>query len=804
MSKINRYNGNVKAFASESTGSERTIFGDLSQSNTLDANITADFFRGWGIVGVEDNPTKQDFNGLSFTLGQLISYLHQSGVPEWNTLQEYYEGSVVTTLYGIYKLKAGGDGTVDPDTDAGVNWEAAATRAEVENRVIRVTSIAAMEAYSAPVGYVFSLNAGGRSGVFDVVSGNFSSELTADTENGIYIGLSDNPAATSKVAKRRITNGVVHLAWFDPDVTGATEVQAVIQSAVNLTPDYGTLTYAGLQGTMLIDIPAVQSVPRRRGIYIDHPMTLKGSAGVTTKVKDFCSAWLTYTGVMHVYQAESSDVTIDGVFVDANADNHYETDGSGNLWWEAGPEGKRPPNGIAAYCPNGTPNLKNVVLENNEIYRPLGGLSANGSLGSDGPFALNNPSFLASNLLTNLVDGIVMRNNTVRRARGNGCNLSTGVINGEVYGNKFLNLMYHSARFYASTLNCHAYDNHTFTDYDDLATGYNSTDLYYWRTDLVGDEQYLIRRSGYRIGSEFTSTIDCSMTNNVIAYESNNPESSIIDVDSPDAASFQTNISAVKNVQIKNNKSYRSPFLGLFGIALASSDDGKDTEGVVFSGNEIYGCFRRQVLFQGNNYTAHDNYFEDCSAASIFGGIILLKGDKIRYFRNTHRYNINGGNSSNNVFEIRSTTADNENNMFVSDNLIEGYTGNNAVITDAGVFVHGSNIGIKPALQNGWTNQGDELTLYLNCAGQVSAVGYLNGGASTSDTVVSLPGGYGSKENSDGRGVALQIANIGDGTALAEVFPLRVTTGSLILDRRGMTASRIAFTFTYQADGRLF
>jgi hypothetical protein len=34
MAKINRYNGNVKSFASESTGSERTIFGDLSQSNT--------------------------------------------------------------------------------------------------------------------------------------------------------------------------------------------------------------------------------------------------------------------------------------------------------------------------------------------------------------------------------------------------------------------------------------------------------------------------------------------------------------------------------------------------------------------------------------------------------------------------------------------------------------------------------------------------------------------------------------------------------------------------------------------------
>ena len=73
----------------------------------------------------------------------------------------------------------------------------------VNGAVIRVTSISAMEAYSAPVGYVFSLNAGGRSGVFDVVSGDFSTELAADTLNGIYVGLADNVTGTTKVAKRR-------------------------------------------------------------------------------------------------------------------------------------------------------------------------------------------------------------------------------------------------------------------------------------------------------------------------------------------------------------------------------------------------------------------------------------------------------------------------------------------------------------------------------------------------------------------------------------------------------------------------
>jgi len=98
MAKIDRYNGNMEAFAADALSTERTIFGDTAQSDTLDANITADFLRGWGIVGVNENPTKQDFNGLAFTLGQLISYLHQRGIAEWNIARGVIlSGSVVTT-----------------------------------------------------------------------------------------------------------------------------------------------------------------------------------------------------------------------------------------------------------------------------------------------------------------------------------------------------------------------------------------------------------------------------------------------------------------------------------------------------------------------------------------------------------------------------------------------------------------------------------------------------------------------------------------------------------------------------------
>ena len=140
MAKIDRYNGNMEAFAADALSTERTIFGDTAQSDTLDANITADFLRGWGVVSVNENPTKQDFNGLAFTLGQLIAYLHQRGVPEWNAAQEYYEGSVVTTLAGIYRLKSGGDGSSDPDTDGGVNWELIPTQAKVDAKADQATT----------------------------------------------------------------------------------------------------------------------------------------------------------------------------------------------------------------------------------------------------------------------------------------------------------------------------------------------------------------------------------------------------------------------------------------------------------------------------------------------------------------------------------------------------------------------------------------------------------------------------------------------------------------------------------------
>ena len=61
---IARFNGNVVPFADDSTSTNRTVFGGVTQSDAIDDNLNADFKKGWEIVGLNDNPTREDFNNL--------------------------------------------------------------------------------------------------------------------------------------------------------------------------------------------------------------------------------------------------------------------------------------------------------------------------------------------------------------------------------------------------------------------------------------------------------------------------------------------------------------------------------------------------------------------------------------------------------------------------------------------------------------------------------------------------------------------------------------------------------------------
>lgn len=123
MTKIVRYNGNLQAFASAAVGTERTLFGEVTQADDLTSQVTADFLRGWGIVGPSDQPALEDFNGAMYTHGQLLAYLHQVGIPEYNATQEYHLNSYVNSGGALYVSLANSN-TGNTPASSPASWSA--------------------------------------------------------------------------------------------------------------------------------------------------------------------------------------------------------------------------------------------------------------------------------------------------------------------------------------------------------------------------------------------------------------------------------------------------------------------------------------------------------------------------------------------------------------------------------------------------------------------------------------------------------------------------------------------------------
>ena len=122
MTKIIRKTGDVKAFGSSATGTNRTVFGADTQSDTLDDNVTAELLTGWQIVGANEKPTLQDFNAAGFTAGQYIAYLHQMGIPEWDGAQQYQINSFANRVGVIYRCKTADHTSATVPESDGTNW----------------------------------------------------------------------------------------------------------------------------------------------------------------------------------------------------------------------------------------------------------------------------------------------------------------------------------------------------------------------------------------------------------------------------------------------------------------------------------------------------------------------------------------------------------------------------------------------------------------------------------------------------------------------------------------------------------
>lgn len=122
MAKITRPDSDVGAFAENSTSTNRTVFGDTTQSDTLDDNLNSDFLTGWEIVPSGRKPTIQDFNAAFYTISKMIAYLFQTGIPEWNTNQEYHIGGFSQISGVAYISQTNNNSGNSPATDT-TNWK---------------------------------------------------------------------------------------------------------------------------------------------------------------------------------------------------------------------------------------------------------------------------------------------------------------------------------------------------------------------------------------------------------------------------------------------------------------------------------------------------------------------------------------------------------------------------------------------------------------------------------------------------------------------------------------------------------
>lgn len=226
MAEITRP-GNVQAFAFLATPGERTVFGDTVQSDALADNLNSDFFAGWeNGVDASGFPPRQFFNAVGYTATQLIAYMFQRGIPQWDVAQEYYHPAFVTgsdnKLYASVQDNTG----QDPTTDGGTNWidyaDSISTTvpdaSETERGIVELATQAETNAGTDDLRAITPLKLANWSGGFD--------------------------GTISQIGSGRTTTGT----WTISSLTPNKPVHIII---ANISPSSGaSLRYDGVTGTV--------------------------------------------------------------------------------------------------------------------------------------------------------------------------------------------------------------------------------------------------------------------------------------------------------------------------------------------------------------------------------------------------------------------------------------------------------------------------------------------------------------------------------------------------------------------------
>lgn len=541
--------------------------------------------------------------------------------------------------------------------------------------------------------------------------------------------------------KRKI-EGTVELEWFGIIGDGVTLEDAKVRAAVAATPNGGTLFMPTREITVLMDIPSGQSSRWQAAVNFNKPrMKVIGNHACVFKLKDFTAAWTAYSGVtaLTAFRVSASNVEVSGLNIDANADNHYETDG-GFKFWELGPINKRPPNGVSVTIEDGAATIRGVRVRKCKIDRPLGGCYASGNLSIAAGTSMDDPGFFTGVLQTDCLEDIQFISNEVYNARGNDYIFIAGVRDSVGYDNDSFNSMYHQCRIYAGATRCYFRDNRAHVDYAQIAARWNATDNGFWRTSDPGHARYLIERTGMTIGSSSVNTsanggniTRCGLFGNTVEYTNNTIDGGIVDVDELTLASFFAwNVN--NGITFSGNRSINSPFMGQCAIISVGALN-PTAHGVLFTGNEIINCRRQAIYTLGAGIVHTENKLVNCGIDGNGLPLIYIQGGS-RVFRNTAIFQKVGEVNANNIFEVVAYGPAGA--VFVSDNVTIGYTGTRMLNAGA-IVVHGTDGGGVPlTLLDGWVAGPEPARITVDCSGRVTLEGYINSAAGGTDTFASL------------------------------------------------------------------
>lgn len=123
MPKITRKN--MKIFGSSAGAQQLGVFGSLAAGSTAYSTdpetiqSLSNYLTGWfGAILGNNSPAIQDMNSLCYLFAYQLSYLMQTGVPEWNASTTYYIGSAVSDSNGNTYLSLVDNNTNQALTDA--------------------------------------------------------------------------------------------------------------------------------------------------------------------------------------------------------------------------------------------------------------------------------------------------------------------------------------------------------------------------------------------------------------------------------------------------------------------------------------------------------------------------------------------------------------------------------------------------------------------------------------------------------------------------------------------------------------